>query len=247
VPSTLTVASVYEHVRSMLGEPVVDVEVLESHYEAALRQAVRVYNRYLPREAVAPLTVSSAVKKYLVSHVNLLGVTDVQFVRDVPVTGSVDPFTYWRRSDQFVGGMSFGELDQQFHSAEDASRILSVDPDWKGQWEQDGSYYLYISVPEGRTFLCSYTYLWAVSPDDTAGTGLSAIPETDTDWLLDFTTARVKQVLGRVLRKHGGVPMPDGGSESTDGSDLSQEGREDEQRLTDEIRRRSRRPLLDVG
>jgi hypothetical protein len=141
------------------------------------------------------------------------------------------------------GGLTFGTFDQQLAYQEDARRIVSAEPEWYGQWEvdeTDGSakYYLYIDIPQGITYDCSYVYTWHVDPDN-KNWGLQHVSNGDVDWFLRFVLASVKEPLARIRGKFHGIPMPDGGEEDNDYSELSSEGREDRERLIEEIKLRA--------
>ena len=248
--STLTRNYVREYVRTVLGAPVVEVELLDQHVQAAIDAALRVYNQTLPQRAHAALVVTPGQKKYPISHTNLRGVLSVDFVERgmLPEAGMRDPFLYSRMYSSLTGHATFGAIHQQAHYIDDARKLIGADPSWHGQWE-GATYYLYIYV--GREYDCSYEYTWGISPifipDD--GTtpdpfGLAAIPDGHVQWFLDYTGTHCRAMLGRILRKHG-IPSSEGGSENTDGETLVTEAREDLQKLEEALKRK-RRPLMPV-
>lgn len=119
-------------------------------------------------------------------------------------------------------------------------------PDWAVRVDPtNNKKYLYVDAPSGSLVAIQYTY--NATADDDSITGLWHLTETDYDWVKRYALAKAKQALGRVLRKHGGVNMPDGSVEQLDGEQLMDEGRADEQALREELKGR-RRPLLpEVG
>jgi hypothetical protein len=255
----LTLTEITEATNLDLGSSDIEVEVSADDVRRAINRATRVYNRYRPQRAYAKLAVSSSTKKYHLDHTGLQGVLDVSFLTPQQLGQSVgqalDPFLTVRGTDLIAASDTYGEIDQQLQYMEDARRISATDPDWFGQWESDGNYYLYVDIATGRTYDCSYLYVWHITsecvPDADSESGygdygLKFIPESDTEWFLDYVKVHLKLIVARKLRKFsGGIPTPEGGSESLDGESLMSEAREDEKDLLEEIRKR-RRPLTPV-
>lgn len=251
--SELTVSGIQEESKIRLGGSAtgVDIELDNADYAQALKQTLRLYNRNRPIRRTLALTVTSAQKKYPIDHPGLVGVLDVQFVsrRDVPAVDPFDPFSVLsgRLTTGVSGGLvagdgTFGDLAHELSYQEDARRVLSAESEWKGQWDADGKYYLYMEIPETILMHCSYTYAFHVTPTDDPDTGLSWIPDSDTDWVMDYIEALLKVRLGRIRGKHHGVPGPDGSPMDTDYAELVEEGRADKERLEEAIKMR-RRPL----
>lgn len=371
--TTLTIEGLLEDINTELGVSDIAVELNKMDIKVCLKSSLRLYNRNRPQRRFIALAVSSAQKKYEIDpHTGFAGVVRVSFLGPTAeYEGLFDPMTWDNRAGLPLAADTYGELMQRFQYLEEARRIVSSEPEWHGQWEDDGKFYLYISLATARDtvitsgiatnaqgriaisdngltdgdyitiddgyghvdtfefdnnssiqlgnvrvtigatladtcvnlagainnnstlyilaqetavrvdlshkfegtqgnnatlakteanakitltqfsggdsagatqFLCCYEYLWHVTPDENAVTGLGWIPDSDTDWIFDYTMARAKMILARKIGKFGGVPTPEGGTEATDAEQLRSEAREDLTRLIDDIKKR-RRPL----
>lgn len=189
-------------------------------------------------QAVFTYRTTSAGGKYLIAHPGLVGILHVDTVdnNDTPSADTLDPFN----PTQIMSGAGMFDMvdyamQQRFR--EDAQRTFSDEFHWRTEQERDGNFYLYVVAPDDVVNVC-YDYKWHCTPDDDATTGIRFIPDSDADWIMDMVLALSKQILGRILRKHGGILNSDGGSDNTDGDSLTSEGRDDEQRLMDQILKR---------
>ena len=253
--TTLVLAEIRQQVRTEFGSCLNDgawgitVELEDEHIDNALKRAIRIYNRNRPVHGHAALAVTEGQKKY--GPVNtaikgLQGVLSVSFV-DPDAIASTDidpfePFLVYSATGLSAGGDTIGDWVQRLQYNEQARRVTSSEPEWKGQWE-GLDYYLYIDIHS--SYLCSFEYTRHVTPDDNADTGMRHIPDGDTDWIINYTAAHAKQILSRIRGKFQGIPGPDGGESPVDWSELMTEGREDAERLEEEIKAR-RRPLPPV-
>lgn len=239
--TTLTLATLRQHAADVLGEGIVDIELKAGQHAASLRRTMATYNRYRAPWKTAVLTgASSATKRYALTQTGLRGVIDVQFVPTTISSDALDPFSLAQTAQQSQLSPTYGEMEQERGYLEQARRVMATDPDWYGQREDDGVYYLYVDIRSPHDVM--FTYVMDLTADDNATTGLSQVDTTDVDWFLDYYVAQCSTMLGRGLRKHGGVAMPEGGTESLDGESLRSEAREDLTRLEDTIKSR-RRPL----
>jgi hypothetical protein len=251
VPNTdLKPSKIDEWVRRKLGNSAVEVELKTEDMRQCLKQTISIYNRNRPQRAHAVLSANSTQKRYEISHPGLQGVVRVEFVRNSVVRGTVDPFDpYSTHRVPFTtrSGITFGEYAQQQSYQEDSRRIVSSEPEWHGEWDRDDNkYYLYVDITPGVGYDVSYEYTWHVDDEkwgDDEPTGLNWIPDSDVDWVRAHTLACAKTILGRIRGKFHGVPMPDGSDEENDYAELIQEGREDMEKLKEEIESR-RRPLI---
>lgn len=247
MPNTLTIKQVREEVLAALGGSQVSVELDDKDVQKCVNDSVRLYNRTRPRRGRAAIAVTSSQKKYGPMqnfHPGLQGISDVDFV--TTTQSLVDPFdtvNQWFSQIISGSGQVFSDIELQLHYIETARRIASAEPEWHAQWEQR-DYFLYVDIIHTPVFV-GYAYTWHVTPDDNAQTGIQHIDEGDTDWILNYTTARAKQILARVRGKFGGIPSPDGGVDPTDADGLLSEGREEQTNLEEELRKR-RRPLVPV-
>jgi hypothetical protein len=242
----LKLSKIEDWCRHMLGKTSVAVELEPEDFRKAILETTIIYNRWRPQRMKTKLDISSAQKKYHIDHHNLQGVSDVEFIRASVVSGQIDPFdpsSVIHYPFSMGGGETFGTYNDQLAYQEDARRIASAEPEWFGQWEVDettgeAKYYLYISIPQGVTYDCSYVYTWHVDPDNKPH-GLQHVSNGDVDWFLRYVLAAVKEPLARIRGKFHGIPMPDGGEEDNDYSELSAEGREDREKLLEEIKLRA--------
>jgi len=240
----LTRANIRDEVRTELGGSAVEVELADKDIDKALKDTFRVYNRFRPGQGFSAIVPTTVQKKYAITEPGLIGVVDMQFITDRLVLTDVanDPFFLQRYVDPYFAGDTWGVFDLRRQYHEDIKRLASAEPEWRGQWE-GGTYYLYIDIdyPPDKV---SYRYTFKWEPDETVvPNGMQNIPEDDVGWIMDYTAARSKVILGRVRGKFGGIPTPDGGSSDVDYDALIQEGKESMQELTDEIKRRVR-PLF---
>jgi hypothetical protein len=245
--TTLTLESIKTAIESNLGDCGVEIELDDDSYKQVLADAVRLYNRCRPQREIVPLPVTTGQKRYgpfQATWNGVVGVVDVSFVNS-RLSGRVDPFdpmTY--QAPGGIGspdGTSAADLSLILQGQEEARRVASAETEWKAVWDRAGNLYLYIDVQQDG-LSCSVTYTWHVTPTDDPVNGLKHIPDGDTDWIINFATARAKQILSRVRGKHKGIVNPDGATDAVDDAELAQEGRDDERDLKTEIEAR-RRPL----
>ena len=245
MPNTMTLADVRAEINTRLGYSGVAVELCDADYTSVLTNAIRQINRNVPMRGRSALVVSESVKKYRIDdkHPGLRGVTSVQFVDNRLLAHSIDPFDPWYNDRFFgVGGDTIGEYVQTLQYMEMSREVTGADPDWTPGWE-GREFYLYIDIH--RPMNCMYIYTWGVTPDDDPDTGIQLLPEGVIDWVLDYATASAKIILARIRDKFRGVPQPDGNVLETDASTILEEGREDQTRLMEDIKKR-RRPLPPV-
>lgn len=254
---SLTEENLVEEIKLVLGGSSIEVELTDKDILLAARRTLRVYNRFLPFQGRAKLAVTATQKKYRLDnlHADLIGLVDVDFITDQIAPSTVDPFDPYYASPMLGLGsadQTFGDITQQRMYSEDVSRVVGSEPEWHGQWERvlvstgpdvyEQQFFAYVDIVRS-TVQCSYTYNSRYADTDDPSTGRLAIPDGDTQWFLDYTTALCKQVLARVTGKHGGVVGPDGQTDQTDASDLRQEAKDDLERLEADIKLR-RRPGL---
>ena len=248
----LTIDQIEAETSISLGGSSLDIELTPADYRKCIADAVRAYSRVLPMRRCAALTVSSSVKRYelaAAAHPRILGIVDVQFTVQGILDSRVDPFSQEDMSIAglaAMGGETFWEITQRKTYLKDAQRVVSAEAEWTAEWEGDGKYYLYIDVTHNPT-QCTYWWTSTYSVDNHAITGMQWIPEGDTEWIMDFTLARAKQILSRVRGKFQGIATPEGGSDPVDFSELMQEGREDEQALNEELNLRRRTISPNIG
>ena len=242
----LTTSEIVTEIQTRLGSCGVRVELGSSEILICLKQGLRLMSRFTPGEYVTSLNVSSSQKKYVLdpaAHPEMIGVILMDFLdneRDEIEQSS-------------TGGAvenPAGEYTQHLMSEIDKRVVFSQDIEWKFQWEVIGNVrkpVLYVDIAEFDidTYSCSYTWVYAFTPDDNKMTGLPSVSPTYEEWLLDFTEALAKQILGRKLDKFKGIPSSDGGDLALDGAELKQEGIERERELREDILQRKKQfPVL---
>lgn len=267
MPNTsLTKRAMRDEMRDFLGEGIVDVELQDRHIIKAIRDATRVFNRYRPLRAWAAIQgACPEVKKYNLMPINpkIAGVITLSYIDNWQIGAAgnyLDPFQY-QKITTILGGETYGQIHSDLIYMKLAREVASAEVEWRGQWEQvqtGGVPGLWLYLDLRRPMNVAIEYSWYLdetpAPDINAGDdptnaafafSLANVPEGDTAWFVNYITARCKQTLGRGLRKQGGIPNAEGGTDPLDGAELVAEGREDEERLIDEIKRK-RRPLTPV-
>lgn len=243
MPNTrLTPSKIVEHVKRRLGASGCNGVTLETDDEdvkSCLEEAVGEYNRLRPQHADATLPVSAEVKRHgPITHKGVVGITRLDFVRESIHTGDIDPFDPYSHTHGITmgHGETYGSYAQQLQFQEEARHVTSSEPEWHTQWERDNALYVYIDIPPGADYLCSYTYTWHITPDNDTDTGMQFVPNGDVNWILQFVTALIKQILAKIRGKFHGVTGPDGSTEDVDYSELAEEGRTDQEKLLEELK-----------
>jgi hypothetical protein len=250
--NSLTMAVIKEEVATALGGSRVEIELLDDDYQKCMRDMIRVLNRNRPGRGRAAIHVTPSQKKYgpldpkstPAFPATIQGIVKCAFVTNqAPITDPFDTINNGIGRVLSGQGTPFGEIDQQLQYIKLARVVASSDPEWQQAWEGPS---LFVYVDIARTpVLCSIEYTFHFTPDDDPINGVSMIPDGDTDMVVGFVAARAKQILGRQRMKHGGIVNPDGATDTVDGDALLSEGKDEEDKWTEEIRSR-RRPLLPV-
>jgi len=253
--SELTYERITEEVRTSLGGSGVEVELTDGDIKVCVRKALRPYNRYLPFQGRHAITVAQATKRIRLDNVipNLLGVVDVEWITRRTEPAGVDPFDPYVTSltGPTYGDETFGDVAQRLSYSEDASRIVSSEPEWHAQWEQvdvggstyENHYFVYVSVESDNveaavTFNARYT-------EEEDAQGLLAVPAGDVDWIIEYAIAYAKTILSRIRGKFAGITNPEGSADLVDYAELAQEGREDMEQMEEDLKLR-RRPGVPV-
>jgi len=261
----VTVQELRQYVRTQLGGSELDIELSDGDIDTCMGDALRVFNRWHPSMGARPLSQVSAdqkqivqggrgrVTRFWIDHKGLMEVYDVHFLRKLQFTdfiGIENPFYLDAVMRAFQGGTS-GDYLGDLTYLETAKKVFSSWPEWRGDWMYDTSekkqrYSLFIDVSSlGVSFeyydIC-YFFFYKLEPSDSEQNGIGTLPGEYEQWFRDFTVARAMQILGRKLRKFGGIPSPFGGQVQTDGEALRAEGKEEETRLRTDAES-FRRPL----
>lgn len=238
----LTRDTLRTHVRDRLGRGMVRVELQDANIDAAISDAVRLYNKYLPQRKRAVLPAAPNGQYVLTDTYPMIQeVIDVVGVRNRETTGAdridlFDPLIYMPGGA--VNSAGLATYLQSLESLEYARRVFSSEVEWSTQWENVGGsrkLVLYISTPSSGSLVYGFEYVQSITADDNANTGLIFVPPDMEDWFVRYVVALCKQTLGRALRKFQGIPGPDGSDLQLDGTDLVTDAENEIADLTDSI------------
>lgn len=216
--TVLTEKSVKQYIRTMLGEPVVKVELTDEQLTELINQALDSYGTYKPVEKMGTLNVLADTQKYTLTA-NQVGRGIVEwfpkhpFLRS-PSLDQFDVFKYHSHLPNLEPGDYF--MERQWWKA--VRESAGSDDDWEFILDPTtggGTFYISPSPSEGYTG----SYIYVVDPT------LTEVPTTDDDWIKDYALAMAKQILGHIRRKFGNVQ----GAETSldlDGAELISEGTE---------------------
>lgn len=126
--------------------------------------------------------------------------------------------------------------------AEAEQHIASGEPEWRGVYDADTHYYLYIV--SGGLDECSYTYTARYAPRTNVANGLQIIPHGDVKWFMDFVLANAKVILSHIRGKFEGITGPEG-EQPIDWSRLRDDAETSMEKLIEDIKQRQR-PLPPV-
>jgi len=216
--ATLTVKSIEQYVRRMLGSPVVEVELDAEQVEEAANQALGIYGTYKPVEKVKVFQVLQSSQQYTWTQ-SEIGRGVIEFFQPdllrTPI--SLDQFDVFKYHTH-LPNLDPGDFYMEKVWWSEVRRSAGSDDDW--EWIPDpvnGGGTLYISPPPSQGYNGAVIYV--VDPTFTE------VPPTDDDWIKEYTLGMCKQILGRIRSKFTGVQ----GAESTldmDGETLRAEGTE---------------------
>lgn len=238
----LTFDSLRTHVRDRLGRGMVRVELTDDNIDAAIRDTVRLYNKFVPqrKRAVLPLSPNG---QYALSdtYPAIQEVIDVVGVRNRDTSAGdridlFDPLIYMPGGSINTAGLA--TYLQSLESIEYARRLFSSEVEWSTQWENVGGtkkLLLYISTSATSNQVYGFEYIEGLAADDNANNGIRFVPPDMEDWFVSYTMALCKQTLGRALRKFQGIPGPDGSDLQLDGTDLVTDAENEIADLKDQI------------
>lgn len=210
-----TSEEVSKFVKSKLGAPKRRVELDHTNINEALQRAVRQMSTVKPLYKFGSMVINKGQQKYDFVVLSLpfgKGITNF-YVEPItsPSQGYFSEFEWWRlRHPPYI---SAGEivLDQIYFK--ELGLITGTEFDW--EWDRDTNVLLVTPTPN-RTSKAAYIY--NASPDR-----IEDLRPSDQGWVVDFTVAICKEMLGRVRNKFQGVPGNDLPVD-TDGADLLSEG-----------------------
>jgi len=265
----LSVSDVREHTLTFLGASALDIEVSEGDVDACLKQAIRLLNRYLPKQDVGIIespqqtqglgTAGGSKHRLDDKHPGIIAVVDCEFSPITQIEGGAyfeNPFVY--SPVRSAGGESAGTYGVTRAYYEDGRRVFSADPEWYTNHETvanattgelERHLYLYLSLPEytSQFWRVMYRYNYQYTPDDDPYTGVGTIRPDLEEWVFRYVEAQAKIILSRIRGKFGGVVETQGAFAQLDAMNLQQEAQQDLYALEEDLRSRQRPipPLFD--
>lgn len=213
------IADITEAIALNLGGGAQALETQRSHYERAIKAALRLLDRYRPMHGYVVLPVTYGGNKYKVVARNIIGVLDVTFFNS---GGRLEFAPYYSR---------WVDRNIETGDRKDSQRAFDDKPEWHWMMEPDpvsgeDECWLYTTITQSSfvdTFArlpntASVQFAWALDASDDPLVGVNRIPVDLRQWVEDYATARSRMILGDIRGKFGGIP---GGA---DGSLLRNDG-----------------------
>lgn len=228
--TALTEQLVIQYVLTMLGSPVVKVELTPDQLKQFVTQALSVYGTFKPVEKFGSLDVLPQVSMYDMTAAQIgKGILETfrpDLLRQAISLEQFDVFKYHTHLPNLDPGDFYAERIWW----SEVRRSAGADDDWDFILDPEtGNGKLYLSPSPSQAYKLTFIYL--VEPI------LKTVPPSDDQWIKDYTLALAMETLGRIRRKFGSVP----GSESSiqmDGDELIKESAEKKKDLNDYLYRR---------
>lgn len=229
--------ALFENIRLRLGGDIIDLELDPQHYEAAFNYAIKVYRQRAQNANIESYTLMTVIKNvdtYTLPE-EFINVRAL-FRRTVgletgPSSTSFDPFSSailntYLLNYNYTGGMAtydfyagYVELAARMfggyvnYTFNPVTKVLRVVRDFKGTGER--------------------ILVWADIQRPIAE--LIQDPGAGV-WIGDYTLAILKVIIGEAREKFGTIAGPGGGT-SLNGTAMKTEGKADQERLIDELKR----------
>lgn len=220
----MTRSELITHIRRSLGDPVIDVELDNSQIEIGIDQALRVWSRRFPVENLLKVDVAAGTADYDLSAVS--GLRGLVMVAEEPI--DADSFTslefdIFRDRVWHLPRFSISDIALENLFIEDLKEISSTQFEW---YFDRVNKVLYLSPIPARSYSALVIYTKDATVEDAT---------LQYDWVIDYSLAYAKTVLGAIRRKHGNkIP----GKEldiDLDGGDLISEGKEEMSTLREQL------------
>jgi hypothetical protein len=240
-------------VLSMLGYPLVTVELRENHFNTAIQNALMLYTKYasFPRKYML-----KSSRDYVpgvgidLSRENVVQVTEVQYGVDFSGWGVVLPWMINRTSTGHYGSGNLAGSFVTYHNFVEfkkmAQRVMSTQPDW--QYNRVAKRLVLIPEPRGCSSIPPpyHSELWPYpelgnKPDPRWGVPM--VIEAEIEPPLDelycnehvkrLTLAYCKIMLGQIRGKYDGINLPGGGTVS---KEIGAEGKEELDKIMENLR-----------
>jgi len=226
----LTESLVIQYIKTMLGSPVVKVELTDDQIKQFIAQALAVYSTFKPVEKFGSIDVLPQVQKYDVTAAQIgKGILETfrpDLLRNAISLEQFDVFKYHTHLPNLDPGDFYAERIWW----SEVRRSAGADDDWDLVIDPEtGDGVLYLSPSPSQAYKLTYVYL--VDPT------LKQVPKSDDSWIKDYSLALSMEALGRIRRKFGSVQ----GSESSitmDGAELVAEAEAKKKDLDDYLYRR---------
>lgn len=218
----LTVASIKEYIKTVLGSPLVTVEITDDQYTVLINKALNWYASFKPVFKYGSTTITAGIQSYVLSPVGR-GVMEVY--REDPLRMSVElnEFDIFRYNQFQAMRTQPGDYYMTRLWRDEVKRAVGADDDW--EFDPVTST-IYISQAPTQSY--NLVYLYAATPT------LTEVPEYDDDYVEEYALALAKIALGRARNKYRGIPGAEGTIEM-DGADLLAEGNDAIKMLEEQI------------
>jgi len=228
--SSLTQVSIERFVRTMLGSPVVEVELTSEQIEEITVQALDIYGGQKPVEKFGSVTVSAGIQKYVMTYNQIgRGIIEVfrpDLMRSQQTLDQFDVFKF----HTFQANLNPGDFYLERIWWNEVKRSAGADEDWEFIGDPTtGGGTLWLSPSPSEGFAC--TYIYVVEPT------LTEVPRVDDEWIKGYVLAMCKMVLGGIRRKFDGIQGAEN-SLKLDGAELISEGRSERTALEEYINNR---------
>lgn len=225
----LTRDKLVDFVRAELGYPVVEVELEEPHYDHAINQALRMYNRYMGEmQVLAYYNQVNNVSIDLSSHTGLRGIVGVMAVFPEQNRSYAQLNVFELLYRMVYPMLPVGEWYMLRSFYEMYQRVRGTEMDWYyNEWDQT----LQVDCHGGP---------WDLNVEIVKNVDLTSLETGRAAYVKDFyelTLAYCKRMLANIRGKFGGtVPAP-GGALATDAQKLDQEAKETIAKIEDVLMR----------
>jgi hypothetical protein len=211
----LTKDEIFHEVLHTLGVDGVDVELTEKDLEVALKDSMRRYSRANPLRDRESMVLPAFGIKTVPVHPETYAVIDVQFQDQLQVLEGRDHISFnifnsWQVIGAGYGGGGMGDTFEyavlkQWRDL--TRREFSLEPDW--YFEQDQQYAEaddVTPVPRRIHFFnptgLDTNVMWVC----VRARNLKEVIPRDHDWIIDWTAAHSKEILGRKRGKFRKIP-----------------------------------------
>lgn len=210
----LTVGVVKNYVKTMLGVPVIVMEVLDEQLDTLINVSLEEYGRQRPIKKIQDLSLVVGQQAYVLTNYGL-GVIEVGEQDILKLSVDVSTYDIFRYNQFEVMRSDPGDYYAGKMWREEVKRAVGSDLDW---WYVHDTHTLFVNVSTTTTQIQKIFYLYVDMPT------LTTIPQHDDMYIKKYTLALTKQVLGRIRGKFGGAIPGAEGSITLDASELKAEG-----------------------